>query len=395
MKLVKSLSFWLMAVLLMITGTVSVQAETNSQKLRNMQEQIQQSDQMVKQKEKEKQSVNAEVKKIQEELNSIHTVIAQNKEELKEIEDKIAKTNQLIEEKKEAIVILEDKVESRKNLMKDRLVALQQNDKTSVILDTIFNSENLADLIDRVSAVSTLLNADNEILSAQQDDLLQIEEEKREIDKQEKKLIKEQGKLSDKQAELAGNLKKREQALSVMQERYKKIAGQIALAEQDRKNIESQMNDIQEKIKKEQAEARARAAREAAERAAREAAKKEEQIAQKAKEEVSAGKPVKEGSLKGKEMYVTATAYSYYENTSHGYITAGGYNIKENPNMKLIAVDPSIIPLGTRVWVEGYGVAVAGDTGGAIKGHKIDILMPSVEACYKWGRKTVKIVILD
>ena len=43
--------------------------------------------------------------------------------------------------------------------------------------------------------------------------------------------------------------------------------------------------------------------------------------------------------------------------------------------MKLIAVDPSVIPLGSRVWVEGYGEAIAADTGGAIKGHKIDVLM--------------------
>ena len=43
--------------------------------------------------------------------------------------------------------------------------------------------------------------------------------------------------------------------------------------------------------------------------------------------------------------------------------------------MKLIAVDPSVIPLGSKVWVEGYGVAIAGDTGGAIKGNKIDVLM--------------------
>ena len=58
--------------------------------------------------------------------------------------------------------------------------------------------------------------------------------------------------------------------------------------------------------------------------------------------------------------------------------------------MKLIAVDPSVIPLGTKVWVEGYGEAIAGDTGGAIKGHKIDVLMSSGDQARAWGRKTVK-----
>ena len=61
--------------------------------------------------------------------------------------------------------------------------------------------------------------------------------------------------------------------------------------------------------------------------------------------------------------------------------------------MKLIAVDPSVIPLGSRVWVEGYGEAIAADTGGAIKGHKIDVLMSSDAAARQWGRKTVKIIV--
>ena len=61
--------------------------------------------------------------------------------------------------------------------------------------------------------------------------------------------------------------------------------------------------------------------------------------------------------------------------------------------MKLIAVDPSVIPLGSRVWVEGYGEAIAADTGGAIKGHKIDVLMPNDAIARQWGRKTVKIIV--
>ncbi|MGQ7075067.1 3D domain-containing protein, partial [Escherichia sp. SP-MK2] len=57
-------------------------------------------------------------------------------------------------------------------------------------------------------------------------------------------------------------------------------------------------------------------------------------------------------------------------------ITASGIDIGKNPNIKLIAVDPKVIKLGTKVWVEGYGDAIAGDTGGAIKGNKIDVLFP-------------------
>lgn len=74
--------------------------------------------------------------------------------------------------------------------------------------------------------------------------------------------------------------------------------------------------------------------------------------------------------------------------------TAYGINLKQNPDIKLIAVDPKIIPLGTKVWVEGYGIAIAGDTGGSIKGHKIDIFVKTKKIAYNWGRKKVKIKIL-
>jgi resuscitation-promoting factor RpfB len=96
---------------------------------------------------------------------------------------------------------------------------------------------------------------------------------------------------------------------------------------------------------------------------------------------------------KVKEMYVEATAYSPYDAGMSG-ITATGINIRKNPKMKMIAVDPKVIPLGSKVWVEGYGVAIAGDTGGAIKGRKIDILMPTKNECFDFGRRTVKIRII-
>ncbi|QFF97381.1 DUF348 domain-containing protein [Psychrobacillus glaciei] len=96
----------------------------------------------------------------------------------------------------------------------------------------------------------------------------------------------------------------------------------------------------------------------------------------------------------GSEFYVTATAYTAYCNGCTG-VTTSGLNLKSNPDLKVIAVDPSVIPLGSKVWVEGYGYAVAGDTGGAIKGNKIDLFMPSKSKAYDFGRKKVRIKVLN
>ncbi len=100
------------------------------------------------------------------------------------------------------------------------------------------------------------------------------------------------------------------------------------------------------------------------------------------------------GSGNGKEIYVTSTAYTASCNGCSG-TTATGVNLHANPNAKVIAVDPGVIPLGSKVYVDGYGYAIASDTGGAIKGNKIDVFFPSKSDAYRWGRKTVKIKILD
>lgn len=96
----------------------------------------------------------------------------------------------------------------------------------------------------------------------------------------------------------------------------------------------------------------------------------------------------------GKEFYVTATAYTPNCAGCSG-ISAAGLNLRANPDMKVIAVDPKVIPLGTKVWVEGYGNAVAADTGGAIKGKKIDVLVPTTSKAKSWGRKKVRIKVLN
>ncbi|WP_391206145.1 ubiquitin-like domain-containing protein [Psychrobacillus sp. L4] len=109
---------------------------------------------------------------------------------------------------------------------------------------------------------------------------------------------------------------------------------------------------------------------------------------------VSRGENSSSTTSGGSEFYVTATAYTAYCNGCTG-VTTSGLNLKSNPDLKVIAVDPSVIPLGSKVWVEGYGYAVAGDTGGAIKGKKIDLFMPSKSQAYDFGRKKVRIKVLN
>lgn len=92
----------------------------------------------------------------------------------------------------------------------------------------------------------------------------------------------------------------------------------------------------------------------------------------------------------GKVVYVSATAYSAYD-SGCGHYTASGTPLRRG----VIAVDPSFIPLGTRVYIPGYGEAVAEDTGGAIVGNIIDIAFDTHEEALEFGRQDLEIYILE
>jgi 3D (Asp-Asp-Asp) domain-containing protein len=89
-------------------------------------------------------------------------------------------------------------------------------------------------------------------------------------------------------------------------------------------------------------------------------------------------------------LTMTATGYSPYEGSGTGRCATGmraGYGV--------VAVDPRVIPLGTRLYIEGYGYAVAGDTGGAIKGRRIDLGSTTRREAMYVGRRRVKVWVLN
>lgn len=106
--------------------------------------------------------------------------------------------------------------------------------------------------------------------------------------------------------------------------------------------------------------------------------------------------PVNTQPTEEKANAVTVKATAYTANCAGcSGVTRTGVDLNANPDAKVIAVDPSVIPLGTRVYVEGYGYATAQDTGGAIKGKKIDVFIPARQDALDWGVRSVKVTILD
>jgi 3D (Asp-Asp-Asp) domain-containing protein len=79
--------------------------------------------------------------------------------------------------------------------------------------------------------------------------------------------------------------------------------------------------------------------------------------------------------------------------SSTGYVLAGRTATGIPVAYGVVAVDPSVIPLGTRLTIPGYGEAVAADTGGAVRGNTIDLWFPTLAQARAWGRRTVTITL--
>ncbi|MRI85722.1 LysM peptidoglycan-binding domain-containing protein [Aerococcaceae bacterium WS4759] len=126
----------------------------------------------------------------------------------------------------------------------------------------------------------------------------------------------------------------------------------------------------------------------AEEEAARLAA--EEEAARLAAEEEAANST--DPTVYGTAITVEATAYSRNE-AGLGNFTADGTDLRNESNV--IAVDPSVIPLGTTVYIPGWGYYRAADTGGAIVGNKIDVHFENVADTYQFGRQSITIYIVD
>lgn len=93
--------------------------------------------------------------------------------------------------------------------------------------------------------------------------------------------------------------------------------------------------------------------------------------------------PVAPAPSGGRQLTVSATCYVLKGITATGVPVGRG----------VVAVDPNVIPLGSKLYIPGYGKGVAADVGGGIKGAIIDLWYPSYSECAKWGRRTVTITV--
>lgn len=262
----------------------------------------------------------------------------------------------------------------------------------------LVTSENIFDMLDRVQAISRIISVDKQMI-------IEINEKKETLDKNAKEIEKKQsdlkklkksiesslGKVNNKKEEqqkLLDDLNSRkDEIMSIIEANEEKlISHPLSIINSDSASIsevQDAVNTLQYMLPQLNSDYVIGLANDAI-------ALGNEKIA------LSETPPPTSNSLgdvsnsNNLATYsMTATAY-----TGNGFTATGLKPVRDPNGLSTIAVDPSVIPLGSKVHVEGYGYAIASDTGGAIKGNKIDLYMNSEAECLSFGRRTVTVTII-
>ncbi|VYU35802.1 Cell wall-binding protein YocH precursor [Clostridium tertium] len=348
-----------------------------------------------KELDKKALELDAEVGKLNIEIEEINNKLEKNNSEIKNTEAEIENINKKIEDSKVEI-------EEREALMSQRLRSMYKSNITTDMMYYILTSENIFDLFSRIEAVSKLISVDKNIIS--------------DINDKKDSLVKDSEIIEDKQKELKTlsatiendlsivNQKKEEQE-SLLAELNEEKDAVMSIIEANEVNLVSntistvdssdsisQLKDALNTLTGILPQLNSNYAISLVEESISNAKYKIDSL-ESAKASTSEDGSSLDVSGSNSEYLSTysmsATAY-----TGHG-LTALGLKPVRNPNgLSTVAVDPNVIPLGSKVFVEGYGYAIASDTGGAIKGNKIDLYFNTVADCYSFGRRTVTVHVV-
>ncbi len=284
-----------------------------------------------------------------------------------------------------------EQISDRKGQLEERLLALQTSSTSTNRILMIFESESFTDFIGRILLVGQLQAADNERIVAA------IEEEA-ELKQLEKKLVDEVTLVTEKTTQVEEEAVALSDELSelqaVLSENQAEL-GEILTAEKEIEVEEAKLAEearLTEEARLAEAERVEAIVEETETISYSEPQQSKTEVVpvenKKTEPKVEAPAPV----TKGRQMVVSATAYSRHEAGLTNF-TRMGIDLRINP--MVIAVDPNVIPLGTLLDVPGYGIAIAGDTGGAIIGNKIDLHIEDMATMNAFGRQQMTITILD
>ena len=332
--------------------------------------------------------LNSKIDELNIEIEKINSKLIENNEAITSIENQITSTESKLEQTKEDI-------EKAQSALDNRIRNMYKTNITSNIIASVINSTSISDLFSRLQAIYKIISTDKKILTT-------INEKKDSLDKDietlntknnELKILKstiesDLNTINEKKSEQEQYVEKlnteKDSAFAIIEENEKTlISNSLSIAKSSTSSIsqlQNAINTLDSLIPQLNSENVISLAKDGINTA-------KDRISELNAPVIPSGSTNIGTAIKTFTMESTA----YYGHT----ITAMGSKPVRNPNgISTVAVDPNVIPLGSKVYVSGYGVAIAADTGGAIKGNIIDVFLNSYEECMNWGRREVTVQLL-
>ena len=336
------------------------------------------------------------------EINDALKAVGDKYTEIDQLNAKISDNKDKIATAKQDIATSKEKITKRRAVVSERLRAMQVESSNQNSFAMLFEAKNFSDFVSRAFVLSQLQDAENSKIEA-------LVNEEANLTKLMATLENAQQALTSNEADLQTELSDLSTQATALQTKFSEnqsLLQSLATKKPETTEIIAREKAAAEEAAKQKAAADAAAKAQAQkDAAAKQAAASSNANANNSNNTTTGTTPSQpetttpsvpdtstDAPTGGKVMYMESTAYSYKE-AGASWGTAMGIDLRQNP--QVIAVDPSVIPLGSIVYVEGYGQAIAADTGGAIKGNIIDVHLTSVDACYQWGRRQVKVTIIS
>ncbi|MGH4124268.1 MAG: 3D domain-containing protein [Clostridium sp.] len=311
----------------------------------------------LEQAQSSKKALQIKVKNLNNEIDAVLNKIDINKAKMNDITQDIRKTQTNLE-------IVEKNAIDQEDLFEKRARAMYMNGVDSY-LEVLLDSTSFSDLISRVNTFKKITEYDKNLIAK--------------IEKQRNSIIKHKDTLNNENNKLSALKSNNEIILTKLS-----------------KDIKEHKVLFNNATKKETNLIAAKKAKELA------AAEKLKKLAASRTITLSRGSDSSKSSTSKSDAIPTDVSNStnYFSIQSTAYssdgFTSSGSKTNRDPNgYSTIAVDPRVIPMGSKLYVEGYGYAIAADTGSAIKGNIIDVFFNTEAEARNWGRRTVKIRIIN
>lgn len=320
------------------------------------------------------ESVKKQLDQNSNELSGKMDEINQVYQKLSDLEGKKKETEQRITQTQTKLQQAQQEKKNRVRDAKERLCELQKRQGTNTSLSILEKSTSLTQWLRSMIALQRLQSVYNDSLAAVKQSIVDISQAKEQLQGYQSNLASQERQVNDQKAVLDSQMSDLKKKIADGQSEMKQLA--------DREQQAKAMEEAQKKAAEEEAQKQ------------QHASNQKQQVQQTSTKTVDNSEAATSAdNVSGsKTLTMSATAYSTEAN-GMGTYSATGINLKQHPSC--VAVDPSVIPLGSIIWVSGYGVSVAGDTGTAIKGNIIDLHFATVAQSMAWGRRTVTVKILN